>query len=75
MFIKAGINGVMFTYFSVPVTVVATAFHKGYYEFRLCENDVPQKGKDSSIAITHDCLNKNLLINAQTGKPRYVRRS
>ena len=41
--------------------MVATAFHKGYYQFRLCENDIPQKGKDASIAVTQDCFEKNIL--------------
>ena len=41
--------------------MVATAFHKGYYQFRLCENNVPQKGKDASIAVTQDCFDKNIL--------------
>jgi len=55
----------------VDVTIMVTAFHKGYFEFRLCENDVPQKGNDPSIAVTHDCLNKNLLTTAD-GQSTYV---
>ena len=51
----------IFIVITVDVEVVATAFHKGYYQFRLCENDIPQKGKDASIAVTQDCFEKNIL--------------
>ena len=51
----------IFIVITVDVTVVTTAFHKGYYQFRLCQNDVPQKGKDASIAVTQDCFEKNIL--------------
>lgn len=45
----------------VEITVSITAFHKGYFEFRLCKNNIPQKGDDASIAVTQECLNQNLL--------------
>ena len=61
------LNNENFFIFVVDVTIMTTAFHKGYYEFRLCENNVPQKGSDNSIAVTIDCLNQNLLTSGETG--------
>ena len=55
----------------VDVTLMVTAFHKGYYEFRLCQNDIPQKGRDASIAVTQECMDKNLLT-APDGSTKYV---
>ena len=50
---------------------MVTAFHKGYYEFRLCQNDIPQKGRDARIAVTQECMDKNLLT-APDGSTKYV---
>ncbi|XP_067933101.1 polycystin-1-like protein 3 [Watersipora subatra] len=52
---------------TIDVSIMITAFHKGYFEFRLCENNIPQKGKDGSIAVTYECLNKNLLESMTGG--------
>lgn len=35
--------------------VVNTAFHEGYYEFRICPNN------DTTKAVTQECLNENLM--------------
>ena len=42
-----------------------TAFHKGYHEYRLCENNVPQGGKDASVAVTQDCFDEYLLASLE----------
>ena len=39
----------------IDVTLDVTADHKGWFEFRLCPNNNPAK------AITHACLNQNVL--------------
>lgn len=47
--------------------VVNTAFHKGYYEFRICANN------DVTKAVTQDCLNENLMT-VMEGDDRYPTR-
>lgn len=49
----------------LDVTVELTTNHKGWFEFRLCENNNPKK------RVTHECLNKHLLQLYGTGKTRY----
>ena len=59
----------VFFYLPVNVFVKLTAFHQGFHEFRLCANDVPQVGTDSSIAVTQDCFDRHPLASP-TGETR-----
>ncbi|XP_046612093.1 uncharacterized protein LOC124301279 [Neodiprion virginianus] len=52
----------------VPIKVQITAFHKGYFEFRVCP--VKQRG----VEVTAECLNQNILIGAD-GKSKYYPQS
>ncbi|XP_033762229.1 uncharacterized protein LOC117343818 [Pecten maximus] len=49
---------------SVEVAAKLTSNHKGYFEFRLCENN------NVNQAITQECLDEHLLIFTETGKTR-----
>jgi hypothetical protein len=40
----------------VTTTIDITANHKGYFEFRLCENNDPKK------VVEQNCFDKNLLL-------------
>ncbi|CAG2215501.1 unnamed protein product [Mytilus edulis] len=48
----------------IPVKIQITANHLGWHEFRLCVNN------NISKKITHDCLDKHLLITSDTGLTR-----
>ena len=52
--------------FLVDITTMITAHHKGYFELRLCQNDIPQIGNDSSVAVTQECFDQHLL-QVETG--------
>jgi hypothetical protein len=56
---------------TIDVETRLTAYHQGYYELRLCKNDIPQTGNDPSIAVTQECLNENLLTN-EAGSTRFL---
>ena len=45
----------------VEVEYRITASHKGYVQFKLCENDVVQSGNDASVRVTQACLDQNIL--------------
>ncbi|KAF6024660.1 hypothetical protein EB796_017022 [Bugula neritina] len=47
-----------------------TAYHKGYFEIKLCQNNIPQIGTDASVAVTQSCFDVNLL-KASNGDNRY----
>jgi len=48
----------------IPINVIITANHMGWFEFRLC------KYENSSSRMSDDCLNQNLLVFASTGTTR-----
>ncbi|XP_046737867.1 uncharacterized protein LOC124406485 [Diprion similis] len=48
----------------IPIKVEITAFHEGYFEFRLCP--MKQRG----VEVTAECLDQNILIGAD-GKSWY----
>ena len=50
----------------IPVTVDLTANIKGWFEFRICAKDDPNK------KTTHECLDKHLLKEVKTGISRWV---
>jgi len=55
------------------IEVRLTAYHKGYFEFRLCKNNVPQSGTNPAIAVTQDCFNHHLLTDP-VGNSRFPAR-
>ena len=55
----------IYSFFLVDIKTMITAFHKGYHEYRLCENNVPQVGKDASVAVTQDCFDEHLLASPE----------
>ena len=59
---KLSIKSILFL---VDIKTMITAFHKGYHEYRLCENNVPQVGKDASVAVTQDCCDEHLLASPE----------
>jgi len=52
---------------AADIVVQITAFHKGYFEFRICKNDRPQMGKDASVAVRQSCFDRYLLKNSTGG--------
>ncbi|KAK3587684.1 hypothetical protein CHS0354_042468 [Potamilus streckersoni] len=50
---------------SIEVTVRIPAYHKGYFEFRLCHNNNPKAN------VTQECLDMNHLAVSGTGVTRY----
>jgi len=53
-----------FILFLVDIEVDVTAYHKGYFVFKLCENNTPQKGMDAGVALGQSCFDKHILKNA-----------
>lgn len=51
---------------TIEVKVQITANHKGWFEYRLCQNDDPK------AVLTHACFNKTLLSDAETGETRFT---
>ncbi|KAL3885721.1 hypothetical protein ACJMK2_025766 [Sinanodonta woodiana] len=50
---------------SIEVTVRITAYHKGYFEFRLCPNNNP------NVNVTQECFDRQRLAVSGTGITRY----
>jgi len=55
------------------IEVRLTAYHKGHFEFRLCQNNVPQLGTNSAIAVTQDCFDRHQLTDP-SGNSRFPAR-
>ena len=63
-------NGIIVRKYSsgetIKVTVHITANHKGWFEFRLCENN------DPSLKVSQECMDRNLLYIVEAKSTRWV---
>lgn len=46
----------------IQIEIVITAHHKGFFQFKLCQND------DITKRIGQDCLDQNVILVEQDGK-------
>lgn len=62
-------NGIIVRKYSpgetIPVTVHITASHKGWFEFRICEN------KNPSARVTQECMDQNILYIKEAASTRW----